>query len=45
MPPVFSNQKAAIWFSTCPFSGIVPSTMSKALTRSVHTMVRRPSAT
>ena len=40
---VFSNQNAATWFSTWPLSGSVPRTTSKALTRSVTTIVRRPS--
>ena len=40
---VASNQNAAMRFSTCPLNGIVPSTTSKALRRSVTTMVRRPS--
>src|SRR5690606_8691050 len=42
---VRSNQKAAIWFSTWPLNGIVPSTRSKAEMRSVTTIVRRPSRT
>ena len=36
-----SNQWAAIWLSTWPFQGMVPSTTSKALNRSVTTMMRR----
>ena len=42
---VASNQKAAIWFRTCPLKGIVPSTTSKALMRSVAINVRLPSRT
>ena len=39
---VFSNQKVASWFSTCPFDGMVPTTASNALSRSVTTMIRSP---
>ena len=45
MLAVASNQNAAIWFSTWPLNGIVPSTTSKALMRSVAISVRRPSRT
>ena len=41
MARVFSNQNAASWFSTWPFSGMVPTTTSKQDTRSVTTIVRR----
>ena len=42
---VTSNQYAAIWFRTWPLNGIVPSTTSNALMRSVTTMKRRSSFT
>src|SRR6187402_2564792 len=42
---VASNQNAAIWFSTWPLNGIVPSTTSNALMRSVAISVRLPSRT
>ena len=38
MARVCSNQKAAIWFSTWPLKGRVPTTTSKHETRSVTTM-------
>ena len=40
---VCSNHQAAMPLSTCPLKGIVPSTRSNALMRSVTTMKRRPS--
>ena len=42
---VASNQNDAIWLSTCPLKGMVPSTTSKALMRSVAIRVRLPSRT
>ena len=39
---VRSNHHDASRFSTCPLNGIVPSTRSNALMRSVTTMYRRP---
>ncbi len=42
---VASNQNDAIWFSTCPLKGMVPSTTSNALIRSLATSVRLPSRT
>jgi hypothetical protein len=42
---VFLNQNAAIWFSTWPLNGIVPTTTSKHEIRSLATSVRRAPST
>ena len=43
MSAVASNQKRAVWVSTCPLNGTAASTTSKADCRSVAIMIRRPS--
>jgi hypothetical protein len=43
MSAVASNQNRAVWVSTCPLKGIAARIRSKAESRSLATMMRRPS--